>query len=39
MIWRRTRSEKDLEEYRRMKRVVKRMAQDARNRVNDLNTS
>ena len=33
MIWRRTRSEEDLEEYRRMKRMVKRMMREARKRV------
>ena len=34
MIWRRTGSEEDLEEYRRMKRVVKRMVKEVRKRVN-----
>ena len=32
MIW--TRIEKDFEEYRRMKRVVKRMVRETRKRVN-----
>ena len=34
-IWRRSRSEEDLEEYRKMKRVVKRMVREARKRVNE----
>ena len=34
MIWRRTRSEEDME-YRGMKRVVKRMVREARKRVNE----
>ena len=33
LIWRRTRSEKNLEEYRRIKRGVKRMIREARKRV------
>ena len=34
-IWRRTRSEEALEEYRRMKKVVKKMIREARKRVNE----
>ena len=34
LIWRRTRSEEDME-YRGMKRVVKRMVREARKRVNE----
>ena len=35
MIWRRTRNEEDLEEYRRMKKGVKRMVRGARKRMNE----
>ena len=35
MVWRRTKREEDLEEYRRMKRVVKRMVREAKKRVNE----
>ena len=35
MIWRRTKSEEDLEDYRRMKRVVKRMVRKARKRMSE----
>ena len=35
LIWRRTRSEEDFDEYRRMKRVVKRMVREAKKRVNE----
>ena len=35
LIWRRARSEEDLEEYRRRKRVVKRMVREARKRVKE----
>ena len=35
LIWRRTRSEKDVDEYRRMKRVFKRMVREAKKRVNE----
>ena len=35
LIWRRTKSEEDLNEYRRMKRVVKRMVREAKKRVNE----
>ena len=35
LIWRRTRSEKDLDEYMRMKRVFKRMVREAKKRVNE----
>ena len=35
LIWRRTRSEEDLDEYKRMKMVVKRMVREAKKRVNE----
>ena len=35
LIWRRRRGEEDLDEYRRVKRVVKRMVREARKRVNE----
>ena len=35
LVWRMTRREEDQEEYRRMKSMVKRMARDARKRVNE----
>ena len=35
MVWRKTRSEEDLEQCRRMKRVNKRMVRKARKRVNE----
>ena len=35
LIWRRTRNEEDLDEYRRMKIVVKRMVREAKKRVNE----
>ena len=35
LIWSRTRSEEDLDEYRRMKRLVKRMIREAKKRVNE----
>ena len=34
LIWKRTRSEEDLHEYKRMKIVVKRMVREAKKRVN-----
>ena len=38
MVWRRTRSEEDLEEYRRMKIVIKRLVIETRKRVNEEST-
>ena len=35
LIWRRTRSEEDLDEYRKMKKVVKMMVREAKRRVNE----
>ena len=35
LIWRRTRTEEDLDEYRRMERVVKRMVREAKKRANE----
>ena len=35
LIWRRTMSEEDLNEYRRMKRVVKRTVREAKKRLNE----
>ena len=33
--WRRTRSEEDLDEYKRMKRMVKRIVREAKKSVNE----
>ena len=35
MVWRRTRKEEDVEEYRRMKRVVKRMVRGVKKSVKE----
>ena len=35
VVWKRTRREEDLEEHRRVKRVVKRMVRETRKKVNE----